>query len=239
MIKLLKSEAILPTIKTLHERVHERFPKRSLSNVCSDLYETAQDAQAQVQEISNPNVILRIGIGLLVALIITISLTGFLGMKISINDFDFIEVLTIIETAINDIIFIAAGIFFLVSIETRIKRKKSLAKLNELRSLAHIIDMHQLTKEPERILKRGNKTKSSPKGELSAFELTRYLDYCSEMLSLIGKVAVLYVQNFDDPIVLASVTEIENLTTGLSQKIWQKIMIIHQLEERLLSNKTS
>jgi hypothetical protein len=44
---------------------------------------------------------------------------------------------------------------------------------------------------------------------------------------------VLYVQYFDDPVVLATVNEIETLTTGLSRKIWQKIMIIHQLEEGL------
>lgn len=46
------------------------------------------------------------------------------------------------------------------------------------------------------------------------------------MLSLTGKIAALYVQNYDDPVVLASVTEVEALTTGLSGKIWQKLMIL-------------
>ena len=55
----------------------------------------------------------------------------------------------------------------------------------------------------------------------------RYLDYCSEMLSLTGKVAVLYVQDFGDPIVTASANEVEQLCTGLSRKIWQKLMILH------------
>jgi hypothetical protein len=63
---------------------------------------------------------------------------------------------------------------------------------------------------------------------MSDFELSRYLDYCSEMLSLVGKIAALYVQRFDDPVVLAAVDEIEDLTTGISRKIWQKIMIINQ-----------
>jgi hypothetical protein len=62
---------------------------------------------------------------------------------------------------------------------------------------------------------------------MSSFELSRYLDYCSEMLSLTGKVGALYVQNLHDPVALASVNEIETLTTGLSRKIWQKLMIIH------------
>jgi len=56
--------------------------------------------------------------------------------------------------------------------------------------------------------------------------LSRYLDYCSEMLSLTGKIAALYVQTYDDGVALAAVNEVEGLTTGLSRKIWQKLMIL-------------
>ena len=66
------------------------------------------------------------------------------------------------------------------------------------------------------------------KWTMTDFELSRYLDYCSEMLSLIGKVAALYVQRFDDPAALSAVDQIEDLTTGLSRKIRQNIMIINQ-----------
>jgi hypothetical protein len=62
---------------------------------------------------------------------------------------------------------------------------------------------------------------------MGVFELNRYLDYCSEMLSLTGKVAAVYVRDFDDAVALASVNEIEDLTTGLARKIWQKMMILH------------
>lgn len=61
---------------------------------------------------------------------------------------------------------------------------------------------------------------------MTRFELARYLDYASEMLSLTSKIAALYVQYFDDRVALQAVNEIENLTTGLSRKIWQKVMII-------------
>jgi len=92
--------------------------------------------------------------------------------------------------------------------------------------MAHIIDMHQLTKDPERAVGQGPATESSPQLQLSSFELGRYLDYCREMLSLTGKVAALYVQDFEDGVALQAVNEIEDLTTGLSQKIWQKMMIL-------------
>jgi hypothetical protein len=39
-------------------------------------------------------------------------------------------------------------------------------------------------------------------------------------------VAALYAQTFDDPVVLSAVEELETLTTALSGKIWQKIMIL-------------
>jgi len=40
----------------------------------------------------------------------------------------------------------------------------------------------------------------------------------------------LYVQDSPDPVVLDAVNDVETLTTGLSSKIWQKIMILDTLE---------
>jgi hypothetical protein len=46
------------------------------------------------------------------------------------------------------------------------------------------------------------------------------------MLSLTGKLASLYVQTLNDSAVADTVNEIEDLTASLSQKVWQKVMII-------------
>ncbi len=91
------------------------------------------------------------------------------------------------------------AVFFLVTWERRIQRSRVLKALHVLRSFAHIIDMHQLTKDSERMVGSGQSTPSSPKRSLSPFELTRYLDYCSEMLALISKIGALYVQRIEDP----------------------------------------
>jgi hypothetical protein len=131
------------------------------------------------------------------------------------------------EALANEVILVGAAIFFLVTMETRYKRRRGLKTLHQLRSIAHIIDMHQLTKDPERIRKsQFQPTKSSPKVEMDSFQLRRYLDYCSELLSLTGKVAAEYVNHFDDGPMVTAVNEIENLTTDLSRKIWQKIMVL-------------
>ena len=48
-----------------------------------------------------------------------------------------------------------------------------------------------------------------------------------------GKIAAVYVQEFDDGVALASAAEIETLTTGLSDKIWQKIAILSTVENQI------
>ena len=97
--------------------------------------------------------------------------------------------------------------------------------------------MHQLTKDPEMVLTQHPKTDVSPDRNMTPFELNRYLDYCSEMLALISKVGALYVQSFPDSQALAAVDEIENLTTALSRKIWQKIMILDRYTPRRRSSR--
>jgi hypothetical protein len=123
-----------------------------------------------------------------------------------------------------------AGVFFLITVDGRLKRRRGLRALHELRAIAHIIDMHQLTVDPEHLLSGSRATPSSPRREMSAAELGRYLGYCSEMLALTGKVATLYVAEFDDPVVLDAVTEVENLTTGLSRRVRQKPMVLHRVQ---------
>ena len=105
--------------------------------------------------------------------------------------------------------------------------------LHKLRSIVHVVDMHQLTKDPSAVVSGGPPTAHSPKRELSGFELIRYLDYCSELLSLTGKVAALYAQVSRDAVVVSAVQELEQLATSLSQKIWQKILIAQLHDARL------
>ena len=121
----------------------------------------------------------------------------------------------------------AAAVFFLVTIETRIKRGRALEAIRELRALAHVIDMHQLTKDPSRpSTVARDATPHSPQRTLTPFELSRYLDYCSEMLSLSAKVAALYAQGTRDPVVIETASDLGQITSNMSGKIWQKITLV-------------
>src|SRR5258707_503135 len=86
---------------------------------------------------------------------------------------------------------------------------------DSVRSFAHVVDMHQLTKDPTVVL--GTPTASSPVRRMSEFELSRYLDYCAEMLALIAKLAALYAARMQDPAVITAVNEVEELTSDLGR----------------------
>ena len=134
-----------------------------------------------------------------------------------------------LEAAANLIVLLGAAAFFHVPHRGALEAPAALGALHELRSIVHVIDMHQLTKDPSAVVSVAGNTASSPARTLTRFEVTRYLDYCSEMLSLTSKVAVLFAQGFPDPVVTEAVSDIERIAAGLSQKIWQKIMILEAL----------
>ncbi|QNN22905.1 hypothetical protein HED60_11710 [Planctomycetales bacterium ZRK34] len=228
----LDSTQIIATIHRLVTRVDRRFPGSGLGKVCRQLLEVGRRSQQRSQSITQPILGLRIGSALLIGLIVVGICATLWGLRAPEQDVTFIEFVQVLEAGINDVVLIGAAVFFLITVETRIKRRRALQAIHELRSMAHIIDMHQLTKDPDRARRRAPQPAMDLDGSiadtrtLTADQLVRYLDYCSEMLSLIGKIAALYVQRFDDSVAIASVNEVENLTTGLSRKIWQKIMIL-------------
>ena len=144
-----------------------------------------------------------------------------------------------LDSIVNLLLLAFAAIWFVLTLEQRLKRRRILRRLFELRSFAHVVDMHQLTKDPTIVLAGGPSTPSSPQRRMSEFELSRYLDYCAEMLALIAKLAALYAGRTPDGTVITAVNEVEALTSDLGRKIWQKIMIINRLDERSPSSPPS
>lgn len=229
MLRLeLDSEAIRATCGTLSERIDDRFPGSSLHAQSVKLTALADRAQQRSIQVAAPIRWVRVSYVVLGIVVLVGLLLAPVDLSTSSGDRDVIEWAQVFEAVANDIILLGAGIAFLVTAEARLKRRRVLRELHQLRSFAHVIDMHQLTKDPQRIKgeNAGHEMPSSPRADLTAYDLGRYLDYCSELLSMDAKVAALYVQHFDDGPTLAAVTEIEQLTSGLSRKIWQKLMIL-------------
>ena len=222
----LDPNQIIETVDVLTRRIRERFPKANLNQVCASLLEVAKHAQVRSNQIARPMYALR-----LLTLLFTVGVVSLLPViyqrfKLEDSHISLEDLLQMGDAGFQMLFVIGATVLFLMTLEARVKRRRCLRAIHELRSIAHIIDMHQLTKDPDRLVLPGPDTASSPQRTMSAFELNRYLDYCTEMLSLSGKIAALYIQHFEDPEAVSAVNDLEDLTSGLSRKIWQKIMVL-------------
>jgi hypothetical protein len=235
----LQPERVVETVDRLERRIAERFPESSLRQVAAELLAASREAVDRAHRIRRANIPLRLLTWLLIGCVL--ALVAGVVRLVRLND-DVWSLGTFsqtVESSLGSIVFIGAAILFVTSWELRLKRRNALIALHELRSLAHIVDMHQLTKDPERLLHGGQPTASSPRRTMTPFQLGRYLDYCCELLSLISKTAAIYVQEFPDSVVLAAVNEITSLTSGLSRNIWQKIMLLERLESQTPVSNTS
>ena len=223
------AKKIIESVQALQQRIEARFPGSGLGRIAAELLVVAQETVARAAWIQRAHFPLRLAAVLLsVAMVLIV-----LGLVVNIRQFqltDYSNFIQALEATIGSVVFIGAAMLFLMSWETRIKRNRALKALHELRAMAHIVDMHQLTKDPENYAAVARPASATPPTrQMTPFELTRYMDYCSDSLAIVSKIAALYVQEFQDPVLLAAVDEVENLTSGLSRKIWQKITIFESM----------
>ena len=222
----LDERAIIRQLKALRARCAERFPTRGLTQTIGHLLDTARPTAREAASLNKTNWPLRIlsimAIGGAVAGLVKLAEFYELTLGGESNVTEFTQA---VDAALNIVLLSGVFIVFFVSLENRFKRDKALNGLYNLRAIAHVVDMHQLTKDPGWVVGQ-ERTNSSPVRDLTDEQLLRYLDYCSEALSLTGKLGALYAQYFPDSTVISAVNDIEELTTNLSRKIWQKIMLL-------------
>jgi len=221
----LDIEKTIKTIERLSLRIADRFPDSSLYQVCIKLKRVAERSEIQIKKINRPFYIFRITFVIFFIISFLFSYTAI--KKLHIKDFAIKNISDLTQSAeasLNAIALIGASFFFLYKLEGYFKTRIILKSFHELRTFAHIVDMHQLTKDP--MVVNSHSTVNSPVRQLNQIELYRYLDYCSEMLSLISKVAVFYASENRDEAIVKSIHEIEILTSTLSRKIWQKITLL-------------
>lgn len=230
----LNAERIIETSALLQKRIQERFPGSGLSRIAGELTDVARAAGQVSDWLAHPILWVRVAVVIAVAVLSFLVIVALRVVNMDMTGIGFSETAQGVEAAVNNLVFVAIAIYFLIGIEARIKRARALKELHVLRSMAHVVDMHQLTKDPERLTsgeRGGSDTASSPKRDMTPFQLTRYLDYSTELLAILSKVAAIYVQRFSDPETTRAAADIEDLTVGLSRNIWQKIMILDRVTE--------
>lgn len=226
----LESEYVADTVARLEGRIRARFPDRRLGNVAAELGSAVPEIHDGFEESKARRRQLR-WFSRVASLLIVLTALGALAFALrdaitrgTENSFDWVP---LAESLINDVVFAAIAVFFLWAMPERLERRGLLDLLHRLRSLAHVVDMHQLDKDPEQARADYTPTSASPERRImNAEDLHHYFDYCSELVSLIAKTAALCAERTSDPVVLHTVSEIETLAAQMSQKIWQKISLL-------------
>ena len=225
--RTLDPSYIIDTAERLQERIAARFPEAGLRRVSAELVSLSRDLAQNARLLERPIWWLRAITA--AAVIAGAVLFIFVGTILPFDRFvegGAAQSVQGIEASINTLLLGGLGLVALFRAEQGIKRSRVFRELHGLRSLIHVIDMHQLTKDPNVLSSGYRPTAKSPQRITDRFELAAYLDYCSEMLSITGKVAALFAQSVNDEVVIESVNDIEALGSNLSRKIWQKITMI-------------
>lgn len=219
---------IIATAERLEQRIADRFPESGLRRVASELVSLSRDLAEAARALEAPIWWVRAVVAAAFAAGAAIFL--FVGTVLPLDRLGdgagVAESVQGIEASLNTILLAGLGFLALIRAEERIKRKKVFTQLHVLRSLIHVVDMHQLTKDPAALSDTFRPTASSPARITDPADLARYLDYCSEMLSISGKLAALFAQSVNDEVVIEAVNDVEELGSNLSRKIWQKITMI-------------
>jgi hypothetical protein len=219
--RTLDAGKLLETSEKLSKRVLTRFPGAGLAEVANELTTTTREAAVRAEHIAQPNIPLRVGLVVLLLL----------GVAVAIYQGGTFETfLKSLDATRGAAVYLVVVIVFFWTLETRFKRHKALRAIHELRSLTHVIDMHQLAKDPEQVVEGGAVDIGGR--QMNAAGMASYLQLCTELLSLVSKIGHLYVQEFPDPPSLNAVDQVETLATGLSHKIWQKIMILDRIRSQ-------
>jgi hypothetical protein len=225
----LAADHVGSTVAQLERRIHARFGERGLTNASRDLgglvvlvQSEAGQSRARLRRMSQ---VARAGSITVVAATV-IALLFSLRSAVIEGPAKPADWVPFVESVVNDMVFAAIAVVFLWAFPERLERRKLLRLLHRLRSLAHVIDMHQLSKDPEQLSPTYVPTPQSVQHGLDADQLHHYLSYCSEMLSLTAKTAALCGEHTTDSVVLETISYIETLTTELSNKIWQKISLL-------------
>ena len=225
----LAAEHVGVTVAQLERRIHARFGERGLTKAARDLGRLValiETEAGQSRERLRRTTLTARAVGVVIVVATVAALVFSLRSAVLVGLADTTDWVPLIESVVNDLVYAAIALFFLWAVPERLERRSMLRLLHRLRSLAHVIDMHQLSKDPEQVSPTYTATAESVRHGLDADQLHHYLSYCSEMLSLTAKTAALCAEHSADAVVLENVSNVETLTTDLCSKIWQKISLL-------------
>ena len=151
----LDPNAVQATVDRLVMRITRRFPDRHLGLVASQLSSLVREVTAQGSADRRRNRVVGWACRVAALLVVGVAVSAIvLAIKDALPDSSGIrgfQWLSVLESGIADLVYASIAVYFLTVLPNRLTRRRLLALLHRLRSLAHVVDMHQLTKDPERL----------------------------------------------------------------------------------------
>ena len=127
------------------------------------------------------------------------------------------------DAGFNLLVVLAGALWFLVTIEARLRRKKALDCLEELREFIHVIDVTQLYYTPDLY-------NADPASSHSSLNLDyNYLLFCTQMLGVISNLAPLYIRGAAGDSILRAVSEVEMLAIAIIAKQLSKAESVREV----------
>ena len=147
----LNPAMLVATSRRLERRIEERFGACGLLRVCGELSTLASHAGEACERIRRPDILMRAVSALVIAaLVILAGGAAWIALDgaAEADAWTWRDIPTVGEAAANELLLLGAAIWFFMSLEGKRKRSAVLRSLTSLRTLAHLIDVHQLTKNP-------------------------------------------------------------------------------------------
>ena len=120
----------------------EKIPRSEFDKLCEDLVVVARLGQERSEQFRRPVLWMRVLSICFVVIILAVTLMGAWlvhvdlvadGQSVALSEF-----IQILEAGTNDVVLIGAAIFFLVTLETRVKRLGAFETIHKLRAIVHI-----------------------------------------------------------------------------------------------------
>jgi len=213
----------METAENLASDIGEKLPGSSLAGLAVELAQIAHATVERARQARNPIYAIRV----VSLLAICASLLGLWYLLDHIHtrwEFGTItEVFEAADAGFNLLVLLAGALWFLITFENRIKRKRALESIEELREFIHVIDVTQLFYTPLVYSPDPAAARTSV-----TFDYTYFL-YCTQMLAVISNLAPLYTRGAAGDSILRAASEVEMLANAITAKLLSKAESVRQV----------
>lgn len=215
---------MVETAESLAREIGERLPGSSLAGLAAELASLAHATDERTKQARAPIHALRaasaaaIGVGSLTLLLVALRVHARWEFA------TITELFVAVQAGINLSVLLAGAAWFLGSFEARIKRRRTLESIAELREFVHVVDLTQLYFTPDLY---------GPEPSVGKLRLDHtYLLFCTRMLGLLANLAALRSRGVAVDSIIRAAFEVELLANTITAKLQSKVEAIRSAAGR-------